>query len=611
VKPLVAAAMTMLVVAASAGATISVAPDLAPPGSSVQVTGTGFSPSEAVDLFLDRADASVVLADASGSVAVDATLRYGWSIGTHWATLLGRTSGTSAQIAIEVGDPQANAWPQSGAVPEQTGFAVTESLLTAANVRRLGLAWGTGSADAIGQVEGGPVASGTLVYVVRDSSRRSTQNLDALRTDGSVAWSQPIVGTGANARIQGWWGTPLALGAGVVVVQTFRADATAARVLQAFDAATGEPRWRTTVPCPTCVDTRRDDWLIGWGSATVDGATLYLPVNLWSPSGVPAGFGQVCALDLATGSVAWCREIDDPTNVAVSGERIVVGSETRNRILALDAATGAMLWTVDLPASAAWNAITAGPAVVGDLVLVSDWERLHALRLRDGTAAWSWPHEGTMSFATDGQTIYVADEAVGDPWWCEGAINCHPDNARLWALTAQAGTPRWHRSFGQEWFSGIIGAADVVYVQVGEVVVGVRASDGAVATTVAGGVWWNGGRGLLVAGGMLYVADENGVVAYTTETAVPKPTPATLALDPDLVVPTVAPSVERAATPERVFVPFVAATAILVGMAVIALRLRARGRSAPRPPGRRGILPRSTPGSTATSGGTARRTPVP
>ena len=90
-----------------------------------------------------------------------------------------------------------------------------------------------------------------------------------------------------------------------------------------------------------------------------------------------------------------------------------------------------------------------------------------------------------------------------------------------------------------------------------------------------------------------------------------EPVPTKLVIDPDLVPPCGAPPVEPAGEPDRTFVPLVAATTLLVVIAVaIAFRLRARGRSAPRPPGPRGSRPRSTPGSSATSDGTARRTPV-
>jgi hypothetical protein len=283
---LLAAAVASLLAVSSASATASVGPSLAPPGSTVQVSGAGFAPGEAVDVFLDRADVAVALADPAGAVAIGVALPRSWGVGMHWATLLGRDSGISAQIGIEVGDPNPGGWPQSGAVPEQTGFATDEKLLTADTARRLSLAWSGGPAYAIGEVEGAAVGSGALLYVVRSDARRPTQNLEALRGDGTVAWSQPILGTAANMRIQGWWGTPLALGAGVVIVQTFSADAPQDRVISAFDEVTGAPGWRVTVPCPTCAPIRTPDWLIGWGSPTVTDDMLYIPINAWSPSGV-------------------------------------------------------------------------------------------------------------------------------------------------------------------------------------------------------------------------------------------------------------------------------------------------------------------------------------
>jgi outer membrane protein assembly factor BamB len=611
VSPLrfVAVLVALLLLAASPASTgVSVSPNVSPPGSTIRVSGSGFEPTEAVDLFLDRADVAVSLADASGAVALDAKLPVAWGLGRHWATLLGRGTGVSTQTTIVAGATAPSPWPQSGAVPAQTGFAEQEGLLTAANAQRLELAWSGVPENGLGEVIGGAVSSGTLTYVLQGAPPPPTRRLEAFRADGTIAWSQPILGSAANMRLQGWWGTPLAFGAGVVIVQTFRVDLPADRVILAFDAETGSPRWRVTLPCPTCASVSPDEgWLIGWGSPTVAGDVLYVPINAWSPGGVPTRFGQVCALEMRTGAVSWCKEIDDPTDVAASGNRLVVGSQARRRVMALDAATGDTLWTIDLEKGAGGYSIAAGPAIVGDRVIVADYERLYALRLADGVAEWTWTHDGAKPFVSDGRTVYVADHAIGDPWWCEGAIDCHPDDARLWALSTATGAQRWHRSFGQRWFAGIVGADGLIYAMVADAVVIVRAGDGKVVSTVAGGGRWRGARGgLLIADGVFYVTDNGGVVAYATTRDVPRPDPRTLEIRPGLAVPTVAPPVAPSAAPppsdpDRWF-RLMAVAIVILALGAIVFMVRARSRSAPRRSPPPDDLPRSAPSDTATPG---------
>ncbi|GGF47822.1 polyvinylalcohol dehydrogenase [Aliidongia dinghuensis] len=101
---------------------------------------------------------------------------------------------------------------------------------------------------------------------------------------------------------------------------------------------------------------------------TVEGAALYVPD--WG--------GMLYRLDATTGTVVWERKLSDYTgnthslsrsSPAIAQRTIIVGDEASGTILAIDKATGQLVWrTLVEPLRAAL--VTASPTVLGNLVYV-------------------------------------------------------------------------------------------------------------------------------------------------------------------------------------------------------------------------------------------------
>ena len=98
--------------------------------------------------------------------------------------------------------------------------------------------------------------------------------------------------------------------------------------------------------------------------------------------------GKVVALDAATGSVVWTGRVGGLgyTTPAVSGERVFVGGFD-GRLRALRATTGDELWST-------WvgGRILGAPVVIGENVFFSTLEkRTYAVRASDGKIVWRLP----------------------------------------------------------------------------------------------------------------------------------------------------------------------------------------------------------------------------
>ncbi|HVA13840.1 MAG TPA: PQQ-binding-like beta-propeller repeat protein [Stellaceae bacterium] len=146
-------------------------------------------------------------------------------------------------------------------------------------------------------------------------------------------------------------------------------------VVTAFDATTGSRLWRFD-PQP-----KDEDATTYGGGVAAAGNRVY----------IGSGYGQVMALDAATGKVIWrvnvAAPIHSPPTVA-EGRVFVVTVE--NELDVLSAADGSKLWTHNGLPEPAGLAGGASPAVAGDLVVVpySSGE-LYALRIENGRQLWN------------------------------------------------------------------------------------------------------------------------------------------------------------------------------------------------------------------------------
>ena len=106
---------------------------------------------------------------------------------------------------------------------------------------------------------------------------------------------------------------------------------------------------------------------------------------------VTTGFGEVHALNAATGKNVWTKKLREPFRAAptVNGGR-VFAITSDNQLIALDEKTGAVLWRHRGIAESAGIVSSTSPAVAGSIVVVpySSGE-LFAIRVQNGTPVWS------------------------------------------------------------------------------------------------------------------------------------------------------------------------------------------------------------------------------
>lgn len=273
---------------------------------------------------------------------------------------------------------------------------------------------------------------------------------------------------------------------------------------------------------------------------------------------VATGYGEVVALDSATGGVAWRQRLDSPATGApvVDGDAVyVVGRD--GGAFALNAANGRVLWTtLGVPAASGMISGSA-PAISGDLVLFPQASgELTAARRDTGARVWVAGLTGqrvgrayaqlvgdiTGDPVVVGNTVYAGtaagrtvalDAATGETIWNvgEGALNpplviggsvfVVNDENRLVRLDAGSGAVIWAVDMPY-WTTDKIRKRKDIVAQFGPVLAGGRlvvvASDGQMRLfdptngALVGGAEVPGGAAssVALAGGALYVMGGNG-----------------------------------------------------------------------------------------------------
>jgi outer membrane protein assembly factor BamB len=164
--------------------------------------------------------------------------------------------------------------------------------------------------------------------------------------------------------------------------------------------------------------------------------------------------GQLCALDADTGAVLWRRPVD-----ALPGDTVWTSPAVANGVVyfaanrpwavlyALDAATGATLWT----ASPTLSIIVASPTVANGVVyLAFNDHSIVAVDAQNGGTLWS----------ADGGAGMYSSPAVAD-----GRLYVAVHNRGLLALDAATGAELWLAPMsGPQWSSPAVGRGGVVYV---------------------------------------------------------------------------------------------------------------------------------------------------
>ncbi|MEO3938603.1 PQQ-binding-like beta-propeller repeat protein [Dermatophilaceae bacterium Soc4.6] len=221
-----------------------------------------------------------------------------------------------------------------------------------------------------------------------------------------------------------------------------------------------------------------------------------------------------------------------PTTPAYwNGIVVAVADGPTPAVVAVDAATGVLLWTHDLAQMS-----LSSPSIRGGRVFVGVGDRtVEAIRLASGTVAWRWTAPSARfgfvsSPTTDGKTVYISwsggeqvaalDEATGAQLWTRtlgpgsgqtldgfatnligGRLFVGTVNSDVWALEATTGDVVWTQTLPQPAWRNLMSTQSVLVVPVGDRAAELRAYDPA-----TGRLLWQTDQGANDAAGFLAVA---------------------------------------------------------------------------------------------------------
>ena len=176
----------------------------------------------------------------------------------------------------------------------------------------------------------------------------------------------------------------------------------------ALDRRTGEIRWEFEQP---------DDYP-GWGAVSVSNGRVY------------AGAWYLYSVDASSGAMQWRVDVgkEPATEQAwrpIEADGLVylstkpVGNRVDSHALAVDAATGTVLWRFSLAGPGPGNSGSIGPPAIRDSVLViaSENRKVYALDRRTGQLRWSYQGLGNPYSAgaviLDNTVVTGVDSAEG------------------------------------------------------------------------------------------------------------------------------------------------------------------------------------------------------
>jgi outer membrane protein assembly factor BamB len=363
------------------------------PGASINVSGSGFAPGEAVSIALAGATLATPSADGSGSFSTAVPIPSNSAFGVSTLTATGNASGLSSATPVDVlndwtssgngglhqsyepndqtwnvhivGNPDrfiTQAWSYPSSAPIRTSPAVVKDVAyfadTAGNVTALDVhnsepLW-TASLGAA--VYSAPAVAGNLV--VLGTEQHAVKALSTV--NGSVVWSTPTSSAVASA--------PDIVGSTVYVGSD---DGT----VYALDLSTGTVQWQVKMAGGVM------------SSPSVDPAAGTVVVSDLS--------GEVTALDAASGAVKWVSPKVGPIAATpmIDQGNVYVGSED-DSAYAFNETSGAELWSYKTTApittgGAFWsNGPNSQYYVVGNNNGVISWLQLHTGAL---LRQWSEP----------------------------------------------------------------------------------------------------------------------------------------------------------------------------------------------------------------------------
>lgn len=220
----------------------------------------------------------------------------------------------------------------------------------------------------------------------------------------------------------------------------------AAAEIRAFDAGSGDERWRTSL-----VPSDREDGEEGFGGGlAIEGGRLY----------ATTGFGEILALDAASGEILWRQRFGAPFRAGpAAAGGIVVGVTRDSRSYGVSAEDGALLWRHQGVAPGAGFLGGASPALVQGIALVPYASgELVALDARSGRQAWA----AVMTGGRRGLARATITDLTGDPAVVGPYVVSANQSGRIAAFEGASGRRVWTRAVGST--GPIWPAGDTVYL---------------------------------------------------------------------------------------------------------------------------------------------------
>jgi outer membrane protein assembly factor BamB len=436
-----------------------------PPSVRTVANGSGFGISEIVDISFDDRQIARATTDGSGSFSRKIRVPGQAVPGDHTVGAIGESSGSSAETVFTVRTD----WPMERFDQRGSGFNSLENVISPLTVTGLRVRWKVQFDDyCSSSICTPPVVANGLVYaadsqgvLALDASTGATVWVTNLSRDlvgvtatktavvtsstgshptvyaldaitGDVLWSTVIDGVGREF-------TPAVVAAGIVFVGTQSGS-----TLVALDAATGTEVWRMTG------DGRFSAPAISGGVAyTHSGGTLFAldaatGAVIWQVDASEAGpleevttvadgrvfaltfGGDLQAFDAGTGALDWTVHVGQYPRPAVAVANgvvfAVIDAIGDASVAAIDAATGAVLWSSSTLGEFIFN---ASPTVANGLVFIgTEPNGIHAcgvcaLDARTGEEVWDSyggaqdPDYGS-AFAVNGMVYSIYYEIGGD-----------------------------------------------------------------------------------------------------------------------------------------------------------------------------------------------------
>lgn len=446
---------------ALAAFTETIAPAAGPPTTKVTVTGTGFAPDAAVDVFFDTTDLCLSFASAAGAVSCLITVPKDAAPQAHWISLRQQSTSTGVQKAYVVRTDM----PQfHGRNAAHNGVNPYENTLNVSNVGDLDTLWqaSIGSSGSLAS----PVVAGGRVYAAgRDgklyafiaATGGAVAGFPVLASPAGNDYSGPAVGNGrvfiggfdhklhaydqnTGAAVAGFpitlpnvVNSPPALALGNVYVgcddgKVYGFNATTGVAVSGFPVTTTASF--TIVGSPTIAGGRLyigsvDDKIYAFGALNgtpIPGFPLITSNAVYGTVAAASGMGVVGSLDfnlygfrLATGgSLAGFPVLTGgpiTSSPAIGGGKIFFGSDDHNVYAELTA--GSLAWSTTLDGSSA-----SSPMAANGVVYINSFSRLYALSAATSGDLWSAAvggigfnspvvADGIVYFASDDGNLYA------------------------------------------------------------------------------------------------------------------------------------------------------------------------------------------------------------